>query len=85
MISVGASIPGSFTAIDVSTTDYEMGKDRKNAIYVGGTGDLAVVGANDEDVVTVFKNVPVGYHLLGIKTIKSLANGTTATDIIVLT
>lgn len=84
MITWGASIPGSFTAIDVSTTDYPMGKDRKNALYIGTSGDLAVIGAKDEDVITVFKNVPVGYHLLDIKTIKNAAGGTTASDIVVL-
>ena len=82
MITWGASIPGSFTAIDVSTTDYEVGKDRKNTLYIGTGGDLAVIGANDEDTVTTFTGLAAGYHLLDVKTIKSA--GTTASDIIVL-
>jgi hypothetical protein len=52
------------------------------ALYIGVSGDVAVVTRNRSTSVT-FKAVPVG--ILPVQVTKVLATGTTATDIIALT
>jgi hypothetical protein len=49
------------------------------ALYVGGSGDLAVVCADDTVAVT-FKNVPIGFFPVSVD--KVMATNTTATEII---
>lgn len=53
---------------------------RFKSVYVGGTGDLAVLMEGDT-VSTVFKAVPVG-TTLNIAVVKVLATGTTATNLL---
>lgn len=52
------------------------------ALYVGGTGDVAVVLANDSSAVTL-TNVPAG-TLLPIACKKVMSTNTTATDMVAL-
>lgn len=52
------------------------------AIYVGVTGDVKVDAANGG--TATFKSHPVGYLQVQASKIYSTANGTTATDLIVL-
>ena len=51
------------------------------AIYVGGTGDLAVTMKDGSDVI--FKNL-VGGTVMAIRASRVHATGTTATDIVVM-
>ena len=50
------------------------------ALYVGGTGDVAVVMA--DGVTLTFTAVPAG--ILPVQVVKVLATGTTATNIVAL-
>lgn len=50
-------------------------------LYVGVSGDIAVILANDT-VAIPLKNVPVGYQPLIVKRV--LATGTTASELIAL-
>lgn len=52
------------------------------ALYVGVSGDVAVV-TRDRAAAVTFKAVPVGY--LWVQCVKVLSTGTTATDIVALT
>jgi hypothetical protein len=52
-----------------------------NLIYVGVTGDLTVLGANDTDPVT-FKSVPVGWFKMRYPVQKVMATGTTASQLV---
>jgi hypothetical protein len=52
------------------------------ALYIGVTGDVAVV-TEGRDASVVFKAVPVG--ILPVQVTKVLSTGTTATDILGLT
>lgn len=52
------------------------------ALYVGGTGDLAVKMGTG--VFVVFKGVPVGVFPLAVTKVMASGSGTTATDIIAL-
>lgn len=52
------------------------------ALYIGVTGDVAVVTRERSTAVT-FKAHPVGY--MPVEVLKVLATGTTATDILALT
>ena len=52
-----------------------------HALYVGVSGDVAVLFANDATPVTL-KSMPVGKH--DIRVVKVLATGTTATNIVAL-
>jgi hypothetical protein len=55
-----------------------------SAIYVGVTGDLAMILANDPDVAPVtFKAVPAG-TLLQLQCRRVMATGTTASSIVAL-
>jgi hypothetical protein len=51
------------------------------ALYIGGTGDVAVVPKGQTDAVT-FKAVPVGFFPVSVS--KVMSTNTTATDIIAL-
>ena len=51
------------------------------ALYVGTTGNIAVVMADDENTIT-FSNVPVG--ILPIQVIKVMSTNTTASNVIAL-
>ncbi len=54
-----------------------------SAIYVGVTGDVALILANDPDVApVVFKACPVG--LMQVQARRVMATGTTATNIVAL-
>ena len=48
-------------------------------IYVGSTGDISIILANDDAPITI-PAAPAGYHPLRIKRV--LATGTTATGIV---
>lgn len=51
------------------------------ALYVGGGGNIAVIGLDDESTVTTFIAVPTGSVLpIRVKRVKS--TGTTATNLI---
>lgn len=55
--------PQSFTAIDLSSEDFEFTgatEQKEFRIYVGVSGDVNAVGVEDSDA-TLFKNVPVGW------------------------
>lgn len=49
------------------------------AIYVGGTGDIAMINARGETVI--FRAVPAG-QVLPVTTVRVLATGTTATNLV---
>ena len=51
------------------------------ALYVGTTGNLAVVMADDENTIT-FSNVPVG--IFPVQVIKVMSTNTTASNIVAL-
>lgn len=53
------------------------------AVYVGGTGDVKIDGIDGGSGVT-FKAHPVGYLLCQPSKIYSTANGTTATDLVLI-
>ena len=66
-------------AVTPSDTDELVSYFR--SIYVGVTGDVKVVLANDASGAPVtFKAMPVGFHPICVKQI--LSTGTTATNII---
>jgi hypothetical protein len=50
-------------------------------IYVGVSGNLAVL--NDDDTTVIYKNVAGGYQF-GVHTTQVLSTGTTATELIAL-
>lgn len=52
-----------------------------NALYIGVTGDVALVVRNGDSAIT-FKAVPVG--VLKVNAYKVMATGTTATNIVAL-
>ena len=67
------AFPASFVAVTPSdSTQVDYG-----SVYVGGTGDVAIMGANDSAAVTIAA-CPVGYTIVGrIKRVMS--TNTTAT------
>jgi hypothetical protein len=67
-------------SIDVSVSDFDASNYDVKGVYVGGGGDLAFVGEDDNE--ETFTAVPVGVLPVAPKTIKS--TGTTATGIILL-
>ena len=67
-------------AVDISSTDFTPDQVMKE-IYVGSTGDLVAIMADDTAPVT-FKTVPVGRYALQIKTV--VKTGTTAANIVAL-
>ena len=83
MLKREGNTAGSFESIDavLATGDWECGENSPVAsLYVGTTGDLALVGKDGGDVI--FKNAPVGFYPIDVLKVKQ--TGTTATDIIVL-
>lgn len=50
------------------------------ALYVGVTGDVALVG--DDDAAVTFKAMPVGIHQISFKRVNS--TGTAATDMVAI-
>ena len=82
MLTWDAAIAGTATAIDVSSADSYVTKNKKNALYVGVSGDLNVILKNDESTSVLFKNVPVGFVPLDVKQV--LSANTTASEIIIL-
>lgn len=53
------------------------------ALWVGGAGDVAVVGPDGPDTPTVLKGVPAGTRL-DVQARRVHSTGTTATDIVAL-
>lgn len=51
-----------------------------DAIYVGTTGDVVVITAQNQTVT--FKTVPVGMLPIRVRQIKSTVNGTTAANLV---
>lgn len=60
-------------------TAHDTNANVATALYIGVTGDVAVV-TDDRDTSVVFKAVPVG--ILPVQVIKVLSTGTTATNIL---
>jgi hypothetical protein len=50
-------------------------------LWVGGTGDIAVIGGQDSSAVT-FKAVPAGWFRLPVVATQVMATGTTATNLV---
>jgi len=69
------------TPSDTVTIQNNSGDTRGCLVYVGVSGDLAVVTSAGETVT--FKDVPQGM-ILPVQVTKVLATGTTATDLISL-
>lgn len=78
--AVPAYSPRRAQAVDISGADFSPDQVTK-ALYVGVAGDVVAVMADDNKAVT-FKALPVGLHLLQIKTI--VKAGTAATDMLAL-
>lgn len=76
----GAQNP-ALRAVDVTPSDSTVLTDVRS-IYVGGSGDVAAILANDSVAVT-FVAVPAG-QIIPIAAKKIMATGTTATDIVAL-
>ena len=51
------------------------------AIYVGGSGDLALQSADNEGQHVIFKGIPAG-TMLPVRAIRVLSSDTSATDIV---
>lgn len=64
-----------------AVTPHDTNPNVFNALYVGTTGDVAVV--TKEGTTVTFQNVPVG--ILPVAVTKVLSTGTTASDIVGLT
>lgn len=60
-------------------TKHDTNANVATALYIGVTGDVAVV-TQDRTTSVVFKAVPVG--ILPVRVSKVLSTGTTATDIV---
>ncbi|MBT8450048.1 MAG: hypothetical protein KJO69_10180 [Gammaproteobacteria bacterium] len=67
----------------VLTSDFTVTINNGNAhgIWVGATGDIVLVTPNGETVT--YQNVPVGQWSFPCTEVKSTANGTTASDLVV--
>jgi hypothetical protein len=89
MATAGAAIMAIST--DVSTAarwrnlvgPTRPGFQRCPRVYVGVAGDVKIDGQDGGWAVT-FKAHPVGYMLVQVRPIYSTANGTTATDLVLL-
>ncbi|MBB6672618.1 spike base protein, RCAP_Rcc01079 family [Cohnella nanjingensis] len=68
------------TPSDTVDIAFSAGTTATSFVYVGGTGDLAVV--MHSGATLTFKAMPVGLYKLCVKRIN--ATGTTATDILAL-
>lgn len=62
-----------------AVTPHDTNSNAAQALYVGVTGDVAVV-TKGRGTSVVFKAVPVG--ILPVQVTKVLSTGTTATDIV---
>jgi hypothetical protein len=65
--------------VAITPSDSTLYTPRLRSLYVGTTGDVAVTGADGEDVT--FKNVPAG-AILPIRCYKVKSTGTTASNIV---
>jgi hypothetical protein len=63
-------------------TPHDTNPQNARALYVGTTGDVAVV-TRDRGTSVIFANCPVG--ILPVQVTKVLSTGTTASDILGLT
>lgn len=79
--NLGAQSDPSFSFAAVSPDDATILRPTR-AIYVGVTGDLSVMGAEDGAAV-VFAAVPAG-SLMPLRVVKVLSTGTTAGGIVAL-
>jgi hypothetical protein len=70
-------VPGDARAVTKSDSVSNAGA----AVYVGGTGDVAI--ESNQGSITVFKAVPAG-TVLWVGFTKIRATGTTATDLVAL-
>jgi hypothetical protein len=77
--SDAANLP-AMNAAAVTTSDTVDLANVTKAIYVGVSGDVAVIMANGQTVT--LKAAPVGYLAIRIRRVK--ATGTTATNIVAL-
>ena len=62
-----------------AVTPHDTNPNVARALYIGTTGDVAVV-TRGRTTSVVFQNVPVG--ILPVQVTKVLSTGTTATDIL---
>lgn len=69
------NVPGVYVG-GATVTPHDSNANQFSALYVGGTGDVTVIGRNGDSVL--FKAVPVG-AILPIATSKVMSTGTTAT------
>lgn len=76
-ISTGARVVAVSLAADTT------GLSGVRAVYVGVAGDVKIDGVNGGSGVT-FKGHPVGYLLAQPSKIYSTANGTSATDLVLI-
>jgi hypothetical protein len=77
MANIPQPAPGAGTRLSAITPSDTTVFAPTGGIWVGGTGDVAVLGANDT-VPVVFSAVPAG-TLLPVCATKVMATGTTAT------
>lgn len=63
----------------VAVTKHDTNENKFDALYIGVTGDVAVV-TKERSASVIFKAHPVGY--MPVSVVKVLSTGTTATDIV---
>lgn len=80
MAGRSTDVAGAFRAVAVSKNDSTI-LPVTRGLYIGVTGDVAVIMAGDTAAVT-FKAAPVG--ILPIQVTKVMSTNTTATDMLAL-
>lgn len=63
------------------STDLTLNGSAPRALYIGTTGDVAVIAAGDTAAVT-FSSVPVGWFPIAVR--KVMSTNTTASNIVAL-
>jgi len=81
MAGRSTDVAGAYRAVAVTKSDSTI-LPVTRGIYVGVTGDVAVIMAGDTDAVT-FKAVPAGV-ILPIQVTKVMSANTSATDMLAL-
>jgi len=78
------NLPGAAKAITVSDTDTYDNGGEGIVVFVGVTGDVAIVpNDGDRTIAVTFKNVPAG-SVLPCRAYKVMNTNTTATNLVAL-